>query len=165
MRLTRISVRLLPCAAFVGNPARLHLNRENAVTGVKDEKVRLPLRRRPNTIAEPAVGVKHRIVVPEHLERMIRQPLSLAPVEIPYKCGIESCHRCPPRFYISISKSYRSPSDVYIIHHFRGICSVIAEMKTFPMRHSLYTIAFAGSNSFNVLSIDCASSSSTSRMF
>ena len=93
MRLARVAVRLLPCAAFVGNPARLHLNRENAVTGVKDEKVRLPLRRRPNTIPESAVGVKHRIVIPEHLERMIGKPLSLAPVKISYECGIESCHK------------------------------------------------------------------------
>ena len=114
MRFARVAVRLLPCAVLVGNPARLHLNRENAVARMKDEKVRLPLRRRPNTIAEPAVGVKHRIVIPEHLERMIGKPLPLAPVKIPYECGIESCHRCPPRFYISIFKSFRSPSDAYI---------------------------------------------------
>ena len=92
MCLPRVAVRLPPRAVLVGNLARLHLNRENTVARMKHEKVRLPLHRRPYAIPEPAVGVKHRIVISERLECMIRQPLPLTPMKIPYMCGIKSCH-------------------------------------------------------------------------
>ena len=93
--LARAAVRLLPCAIFVGNPARLHLDGEDAVFWMQNDEIRLPLRRRANAVAQPAIRVEHRIIIPKRFQRTVRLPLPLAPMKIPRECRIESCHRRP----------------------------------------------------------------------
>ena len=98
LRLARAAVRLTPRSFLVGNAARLHLDGEDAVVRVQHDEIRLPLRRRADAIAQPAVGVKHRIIIAEHRKGMIGLLLSLAAMKISRKCGIESCHRSRPSF-------------------------------------------------------------------
>lgn len=58
--LVRAAVRLLPCAIFVGNPARLHLNGEDAVPRMQHDEIRLPLRSRTHTISTAKTECRQR---------------------------------------------------------------------------------------------------------
>ena len=60
MRLTRISVRLLPCTVLVGNPARLHLNGEDAVPRMQHDEIRLPLRSRTHALSTEKTECRQR---------------------------------------------------------------------------------------------------------
>ena len=62
---------------------------------MQNDEIRLPLRSRTHAVAQPAVRVKHRIIIPKRFQRTVSLPLPLAPMKIPRECRIKSCHRRP----------------------------------------------------------------------